>query len=133
MTYLYPRREYLRPWKLLTLIYGIIFLFFGAWLSELPDWDIWISLIMALPAYLTAAPSMRVVLEHRWSLLPYAAFWTWFTVDGTYVIYWGLRDPAVLDALRYTNLPASLALYGMCGLVWYSKTPTSRASSHFFH
>jgi hypothetical protein len=120
MSYLYPGSEYLRPSKLLTLALGLIFLIAGALFSGLPDWDIPVSLIMALCAYVTAAPTMRVLLEHRWHLLPHAAFWTWFSVDGTYLLYWGLRDPDVLE-LRFANACASLALYGMCGLVWYGQ------------
>lgn len=119
--YLYPSREYLRPWKLLTLQLGLWFLMLGAALSGLPDWDIWISLLMALPAYLTAAPSLRVVLEHRWRQAPQALFWAWFTVDGVYAMYWGLRDPTVLEALRHANAAASSALYLACGLVWYPR------------
>ena len=122
MTYLYPVAEYLRPMKLITLWLGLIFLLLGARYSGLPDWDIPVSLLMALCAYVTAAPTMRVLLERRWCLLPYAAFWTWFTVDGSYFIYWSLRDPGVLE-LRFANACASLALYGMCGLVWYTRHP----------
>jgi hypothetical protein len=43
---------------------------------------------------------------------------TWFTVDGCYWIYWHFRDPAALDAMRSANFPASLALYGCCGVGW---------------
>lgn len=118
--YLYGRAEYARPWKLVTLAFGIAFLIAGAIWSGLPDWDIPVSLIMALCAYVTAAPSMRAVVQRRWHLLPYAAFWTWFSVDGSYWIYWSLVDPSVL-VLRAANAGVSLALYGMCGLVWYPK------------
>lgn len=120
--YFYPLDEYLRPWKIVALAIGLLFLFAGALWSNLPDWDIGISLVMALPAYLTAAPSLRVVLEHRWRQLPYATFWTWLTVDGTYWAYWSWVNPAALE-LRHANAFASLALYGMCGLVWYARRP----------
>lgn len=133
MTYLYPMAEYLRPAKLLTLAAGMLFLFAGAAFSGLPDWDVWISLIMATTAYLTAAPTFRVVRERRWYFLPHAAFWTWFSVDGTYVIYWGFRDPATLEALRHANAAASLGLYILCGLVWYTQTPTSWGSVKASH
>ena len=133
MNYLYPLAEYFRPLKLISLMFGLMFLFAGALWSGLPDWDIAVSLIMALPAYITAAPTMRVLLERRWICAPQAIFWTWFTVDGTYVIYWGLRDPVTLDALRHANAAASLALYLACGVVWYLLTPTCRASSATKH
>ena len=119
--YLYDRAEYARPWKLVTLAFGIAFLIAGALWSGLPDWDIPICLIMALPAYLTAPCSLRVLLERRWGQAHIALFWTWLSVDGTYTIYWLLRDPAALEALRHANATASLALYGMCGLVWYPR------------
>ena len=128
MNYLYPAAEYFRPLKLISLMFGLMFLFAGALWSGLPDWDIAVSLIMAAPAYITAAPTMRVFIERRWQHLPKAVFWTWFTVDGTYVIYWGLRDPAVLDALRHANAAASMALYLACGVVWYYLTPRSGGS-----
>ncbi len=118
MPYLYPRAEYLRPVKLLTLALGLVFLIAGAQFSGLPDWDIPVSLLMALCAYVTAAPTMRVVLQRRWEHAHYAAFWTWYSVDGSYFTYWGLVDPTALD-FRAANAGVSLALYGLCGLVWY--------------
>jgi hypothetical protein len=118
--YLYDRAEYLRPWKLVSLAAGIAFLVTGALWSGLPDWDVPISLIMALPAYLTAPCTLRVFLERRWIQLPLALLWTWLTVDGTYTIYWYFVDPEAL-VLRAANAGVSLALYGMCGLVWYPK------------
>lgn len=110
--------EVLRPWKLATLALGIALLVLGSFEVEAPDWDIPISFIMAVLAYLTAPWSLRVLLERRWRLLPLALLATWFTVDGCYWIYWRFRDPAALDAMRSANFPASLALYGMCGVVW---------------
>jgi hypothetical protein len=45
-------------------------------------------------------------------------FFTWFTVDGCYAIYWHFKNPVVLELMRSVNFPASLSLYGMCGIVW---------------
>ena len=117
MSYFYPATEYVRPWKLFSLFCGIIFLMVGARYSGLPDWDVPISLIMASLAYITAPCSLRVLLEGRWKQFSQALFWTWLSVDGTYAVYWHLVDPAAL-ILRPANAVASLALYGMCGLVW---------------
>ena len=122
MNYLYPLTEYLRPWRLLTLMCGLAVLIAGALWSGLPDWDIAISFIMAIPAYLTAGPTMHVFIERRWRYLHYALFWTWFTVDGTYFAYWTFVNPEALQ-LRYANAAASLALYTACGLVWYRIGP----------
>ena len=110
--------EYLRPWKLVTLAGGITLLIAGSFYYRAPDWDIPISLIMALLAYLTAPWSMRMLLERRWQQWPAMLFATWFTVDGCYWIYWHFKDPVALETMRSANFPASLSLYGMCGLVW---------------
>ena len=45
-------------------------------------------------------------------------FVTWFTVDGCYAIYWHYKSPAALELMRAANFPASLSLYGMCGIIW---------------
>lgn len=112
-------REYLRPWKLGTLMLGIGLLIAGSFYYGAPDWDIPISFIMAVLAYLTAPWSLRVLIERRWRQWPLMLFLTWFTVDGSYWIYWSFKDPVALDLMRSANFPASLSLYGICGLVWY--------------
>ena len=76
--------EYFRPWKLFSLAVGIALLIAGAFHYEAPDWDVPISLIMALLAYLTAPWSMRVILERQWKNWPAMLLATWFTVDGSY-------------------------------------------------
>lgn len=110
--------EYLRPWKLITLTLGIALLIAGALTNQAPDWDIPISLIMASLAYLTAPWSLRVIVERRWRLWPAMLFATWFTVDGCYWLYWRFKNPVALDLMREANFFASLALYGMCGVLW---------------
>jgi hypothetical protein len=120
MTYFDPATEYVRPWKLFSLLCGIALLLLGARSSRLPDWDVTVSLIMAAPAYFTAPCSLRVFLERRWKQFPQALFWSWFTIDGTYTGYWYLVDPEAL-VLRPANALASSALYGACGLVWLQR------------
>ena len=115
---IYPATEYLRPWKLFTLAAGIALLVIGALMDIAVDWDIPISFIMALLAYLTAPWSLRVLLERRWRLLPFAVLAAWFTVDGCYALYWHFRNPEALALMRAYNAPASLALYGLCGVLW---------------
>jgi len=110
--------EFLRPWKLATLAIGIALLIVGSFYYQAPDWDISISFIMAFLAYLTAPWSLRVILERKWHLWPAMLFATWFTVDGCYAIYWYFKSPLALELMREVNFPASLALYGMCGLLW---------------
>lgn len=110
--------EYVRPWKLGTLAIGIGLLILGSFYYEAPDWDIPISLIMAILAYLTAPWSLRVILYRRWRLWPVMRCATWFTVDGCYAIYWHFKSPAALELMREANFPASLSLYGICGIIW---------------
>jgi hypothetical protein len=100
------------------LAFGIALLIAGSFYYRAPDWDIPISLMMALLAYLAAPWSLRVLMERRWKQWPAMLFATWFTVDGSYWIYWHFKDPEVLDLMRSANFPASLSLYGMCGILW---------------
>jgi hypothetical protein len=116
--YLDDSTEYLRPWKLSTLALGIGLLIFGSFYYEAPDWDIPISLIMALCTYVTAGPAMRIVVGRHWKKLPLALVLAWFSVDGCYWIYWHFRAPSVLPLMREANFFASSALYGSCGLLW---------------
>lgn len=113
-----PMSEYLRPWKLCTLALGIGLLVAGSFYYPAPDWDIPISIIMAVLAYLAAPWSLRVFLERRWRLMPVALFLTWFTVDGCYWIYWHFKDPEALALMRSANFPASLSLYALCAIGW---------------
>ena len=108
--------EYLRPWKLVTLAFGINALVWGSIMEKSPDWDITVSVLMALITYLTAPWVMRVLLEHEWHKAPLALFWTWLSVVGIYWAYnWALPDIA---GWRGANFPASLSLYMMCGVLW---------------
>jgi len=111
--------EYARPWKLLSLAIGIALLVAGSFYDPAPDWDVPISLIMAILAYLTAPWCLRVLLERRWRLLQTALFATWFTVDGCYWLYWHFKDSRALELMRDANFPASLSLYAICGIIWF--------------
>lgn len=111
--------ELTRPWKLATLCLGIGLLLVGAGYYQAPDWDVPISLIMAVVAYVTAPWSMRVMVTRQWRMWPMMAFLTWFGVDGCYWLYWSWKNPVALELMRSANAPASLSLYWMCGLVWY--------------
>lgn len=125
--------EYRRPWKLATLAAGIALLILGSFYYQAPDWDIPISIIMAVFAHLTAPWSLRVILEQRWRLWPAMLVATWFTVDGSYAIYWHFKDPVALEMMRDVNFPASLSLYGMCGLVWLYRGSLRQLFSEIQH
>jgi hypothetical protein len=109
--------EFLRPWKLFSLAVGVALLIAGAFYYEFQDWDVPISLIMAALAYLTAPWSMRVILERQWRNWPAMLLATWFTIDGSYWLYWRSVNPDALQ-LRDANFLASLTLYLMCGVIW---------------
>ena len=111
--------ELIRPWKLATLAMGIALLIVGRFYYQAPDWDVPISLIMALVAYATASWSMHVMVERQWKNWLSMLVVTWFAVDGCYWLYWRWQDPVALEMMREANAPASLSLYWMCGLVWY--------------
>ncbi len=111
--------EYRRPWKLFALFSGLSLLVAGSYYFPAPDWDIPISFIMALFSYLTAAWSLRVIVERRWKYFPLMLFFTWFTVDGCYWLYWSYKNPEALAMMRDVNFLASLILYILCGFVWY--------------
>ena len=110
--------EYTRPWKVFTLSLAIALLILGSFYYGAPDWDIPISLIMAILAYLTAPWSLRVILERRWRLWPAMLFAMWFTVDGSYWLYWHFKNPVVPEQMREANFFASLSLYGICSVIW---------------
>jgi hypothetical protein len=121
--------EYARPWKLVSLALGISLLILGSIYYQAPDWDIPISLIMATLAYLTAPWSLRVILERRWKLWPVMLFASWFTIDGSYWLYWHFKNPAALALMRDANFPASLSLYGACGVLWLYRGDLRQAYS----
>lgn len=112
-------KEYIRPWKLFTLAIGIALLIAGSYYFDSPDWDIPVSVIMALLAYLTAPWCLRAIAELKWKLWPAVLLAAWFSVDGSYTLYWRFKNPAVLELMHGAIFFASLPAYALCGLVWY--------------
>lgn len=112
-------REYFRPWKLATLAIGVALLVAGSFYYDAPDWDVPVSLLMAILTYLTAPWSLRVLVERKWTALPGAILATWFTVDGVYWLYWHFKNPAAVEMMRDANFLPSLCLYGICGGLWW--------------
>jgi len=113
-------QELLRPWKLFSLATGLTWLIYGALNFNIPDWDVGISLIMALLSYITAPWACRVLLgvaQGRFNVVSIcgALFSYWFTVDGVYVIYHALMGN---ETYRWENFLASSCLYALCGMAW---------------
>lgn len=113
--------EYRRPWKIFSFSIGLALLIVGSYFYPAPDWDVPISIIMAVSTYITASWSLRVFVKRKWKLIPLVLFFIWFTVDGCYWIYWSFVDPLALDLMRDVNFKASLCLYFVSGLVWFHK------------
>ena len=105
-------------WKSITFTIGLFLLLVGATIWDYPDWDYFISIIMAIFTYLTATYVFDVLVLRQYTKWPLAIFFTWWTVDGCYVVYWFLVNPSTLDLMRGANAPASLSLFLTCGLIW---------------
>lgn len=103
-------------WKNWTFLAGLGWLIWGALFFDYPDWDIGISLTMALYTYACAQWCVSAFMERRYIDWPLAVVLTWWCVDGSYWIYWELVNPAV--SIREGQWPMSLCLFFLCGLIW---------------
>ncbi|MBS0577108.1 MAG: hypothetical protein JSS45_11925 [Proteobacteria bacterium] len=115
-------RELWRPWKLATLAVGMGWLLYGATHYNIGDWDIGVSIVMGVLAYLLAPWSMYVILN----AIRYRPKWWWahmaaalaagiFVADTSYMAYHLIAgNPTYRDA----NFPASISLYFLAGGVW---------------
>ena len=112
----------LRLWlKVGSFAVGLGVLLYGAWYLDFPDWDLGISLVMAVTTLATAEWSVSVLWQRRWRWLPLSAFWTWLSVDGVYWAYWSIVRPQVM--IREGQWLTSLCLYALCGVIWYRLVP----------
>ena len=115
-------RNYLQPWKLITLGFGLGLLIVGSFFYNAPDWDVGISIVMAALTYLTAPWATRVIISRQWSWLPLALLWYYVSVDGCYWLYWTFNNPDALY-MREANFYASSCLYWLCGFIWLHDGP----------
>ena len=115
-------REAARPWKLVTLAWGVGALCYGAATEGAPDWDVGVSLLMAGFAYATAPQAIRAleqgVRKLDWKQLILGLFLCWAGADGLYAAYWAIVDPVALALMREANFLASLCLYALTGYLW---------------
>ena len=112
-------REYLRPWKLITLSIGMAWLIWGTYYYQFSDWDLGVSLVMGILTYFLAPVSVRIIWERNWSQLPLAIFYSWLCVDGS---YWLWHTLAGNEMLRADQWQTSLCLFLICGFLWLPKT-----------
>jgi hypothetical protein len=107
--------------KASSFAFGLALLLYGAQYLEYPDWDMGVSVAMALTTLATAEWSTMVIWTGQWRWAPLAAFWIWLSVDGVYWAYWSLVRPEAM--IREGQWIASLCLYALCGVIWYRLVP----------
>lgn len=109
---------YISPilWKNITFLIGLLSLFIGAMFLNYPDWDINISLLMALSTYLSADKFILAIKQKNYLMIPKYSIYAWWSIDGIYWLYWSLVNSSVM--IREGQWLASLCLYLLCGLVW---------------
>lgn len=114
-------------WKNGTFLIGFVWLIYGALFFDYPDWDIGVSIVMAVSTYFTAEWVWEYVTNPMDKLLEdsfLVVFFTWWCVDGSYWMYWSLVNPSVM--IREGQWPMSLCLFLLCGAVW-NLVPTQQS------
>lgn len=106
--------------KNFTFLIGLSWLIYGALNYGYPDWDVGVSLVMALATYFTADKVVLAIRNLEWRRWPLMLFYTWFAVDGTYLIYWTIKDRVILLQMRDSQWPFSLCLFLLLGVIWSS-------------
>lgn len=112
-------QDLLQPWKLVSLLLGILFLIWGAGFFSVPDWDIGVSFAMAIPTYLTAGWVMRQLSNRQYRLFVLCAIYMMLSVDTSYYVYWAFVNPTVIGTFRFANDGVSSAMYLAYGLILY--------------
>lgn len=103
-------------WKYTTFLIGFAWLIYGAMFFDYPDWDIGVSIVMAVSTLGAADVAWKIMKQQIYRLFPMAAMATWWCVDGSYTTYWSIVDPTVM--IREGQWPMSLCLFLLCGAVW---------------
>ncbi|MBT2116782.1 hypothetical protein KK141_05790 [Dyella sp. LX-66] len=117
--------ELMRPWKLLSLLLGLVLLTAGARWYRFDDWDIGISLIMGVSTYLLASPSIRLLLSARYgdsksriAAIVAALLAGYLVADGEYVLYNTLMQHRMA---RWENFMVSFPTFFLMGFIWLYK------------
>jgi hypothetical protein len=117
--------EYFRFWKIAFLLIGILFLILGSFFAQMADWDVNISMIMAILTYFFSPLSGTILLSFYFKnvnqnflksmFLILAALILWIiSVDTSYVVYSKYMNHIYY---RGTNFLASSMLYFICALI----------------
>lgn len=112
--------EYFRFWKLMGLCLTICFLIIGSIIFKLPDWDIPISIIMALLTYILSPISLWLLLNLKNQTLLtkiiktiISSCFCWLTVDFIYCSY---NNYFYHHYYRESNFIVSFVLYWISSL-----------------
>lgn len=111
-------RHLVEPWRLASLGVGLLLLIAGSIYLPSTDWDIPICLIMGIPAYVFAPWAFRQVYYFRLKWLPVAVLAFWLSVDGLYWLYWGIKDPELVEVFRWANFVYSTPIFWLSGFIW---------------
>lgn len=111
-------RELVNPWRLASLVVGLLLLVAGSIGLPSDDWDLGICFVMGLPAYVLAPWAFRQVFYFRWKWWFAAALAFWFSVDGTYWLYWGLKGFYALEPFRPANFFYCTPIFWIAGFIW---------------
>ena len=98
--------ELARPWKLATFALGMAWLFYGAVMYGIADWDVGVSVVMGLLTYLCAPWTVYVLgsaclfrPRHWWVHACVALMVAVLVVDTSYLAYHGIAgNPVYRDA-----------------------------------
>ena len=115
--------------KNITFLIGLAWLLYGATTFSYLDWDVGVSLVMAFSTYFTADKVIDRLRSLDLSKYPVAMLYTWFSVDGSYTIYWFFVDRSVLLAMRPRELGMMLLLAGLLILLGLYPQPVIDTAS----
>ena len=111
--------------KNVTFAIGLALLIYGALNAGIRDWDVGVSLVMAVLTYATADWVVGVVRRLEYKQWLKAAFLTWVSVIGSHTAYWMLMGHP--DYHTEYQWQVSLSLYLLFGVIC-SALPTPRES-----
>lgn len=97
---------------------GLAWLIYGAVDYDIRDWDIGVSLLMALCTYISADKCVQAMRELRFGEWLTHSFTAWFSVSGSYTAYWLIAGHPE-NMVEYQWIP-SLMFYLICGVCWTS-------------
>ena len=111
-------KELLNPWRVASLGIGLVMLVLGSVYLPSDDWDVPLCFVMGLPAYVLAPWTVRQAFGLRWKWLVPAALAFWLMVDGTYTLYWWMKDFPHLARFRPANFFYCTPIFWIAGCWW---------------